>query len=294
MQVIGNKGVIKMIKLWRVLLLVVLFVAYSVTAFAAGFSGSWECDKVITKFQITLEETGKTLIGTHHSYIRYGARIDSSGDKISIQGVVNGNVATVTWISGYNYAKGKAIMTMIDENTIRWKKTEVTVAQAHYIPDEAILKRVIPGQQATTPAPWGPADSVFMNGAGEPTRFTLNGSIDDVVSVLRSPTKQGSSYQGDQQTGHVYVWDNARVSTDLDGKILSVKITGYGLLTARGIGYWAPESFVEQLYGPPERTWIANGYLQWAYDFPGGAQLILGFNTIHKVEFVQYTITPGQ
>ena len=285
-----------MIKLWRVLLLVVLLSVYPTVVFAAGFSGTWECDKVIWQFRLNLSAEGNSLTGKHYSSREYGNRIDSSGDIISIQGVVSGNTALVSWKSGYNYAEGKATITIIDDNTIRWKRTEVTVPQAHYIPEDVTLKRVIPNAPSASPAPWGPDDMILLHRTAKPSELTLNGSLDKAISMLGQPKSKEPFYWEGEPSGYEYRWDDTIVVVGTKGKFILVGTNGTSLLTARGIGRGAYPSHVERVYGKPTRIWHNRddyGRLHWTYHHQDGGRLIFGFDDVGRVRYFEYTILPG-
>jgi hypothetical protein len=125
----------------------------SATQKAVNFTGHWE--DVSSSFSLDLVQNGTQLQGGHEAVVQQGNKIDAL--EQSIDGKVNGQVATVTFQSSFASEKGEAQVSFIDQNTIFWKITKSPGGE-FYLPAQATLVK----KEATsinsslaTPAPSG-------------------------------------------------------------------------------------------------------------------------------------------
>ncbi len=89
-------------------------------------------------FTLDLYQDWKNIYGQHLMVAENGNKIDSLED--SINGMLNGQVATVAFRSSFSEQPGTAEITYVDVNTIHWKIITPPTGE-FYLPDEAILNR---------------------------------------------------------------------------------------------------------------------------------------------------------
>jgi hypothetical protein len=109
-----------------------------IAQYAANFSldGHWVDES--TGFSLDLYQDLKNVWGQHEVVAQNGNKIDSL--EASIQGTLEGNVATVQFKSSFTDSVGTAEITYIDVNTIQWKIITPPDGE-FYLPAEATLKR---------------------------------------------------------------------------------------------------------------------------------------------------------
>lgn len=88
------------------------------------FGGEWHSKEGL--FKLTIFQNGESLEGKHFGSKnnRY-TQIDSPGDKMSLHGTVQDNVAEIDWVSGRDQTPGKAVLEMINDNEAKWHITSV-------------------------------------------------------------------------------------------------------------------------------------------------------------------------
>jgi hypothetical protein len=106
--------------------------------YKASFSldGHWE--DAATGFSLDLYQDWKNIYGKHTIVAQGGSKIDSL--DVSINGMLQGQVATVTFQSSFTSETGTAQITYLDVNTITWKITNPPDGE-FYLPAEATLTR---------------------------------------------------------------------------------------------------------------------------------------------------------
>jgi hypothetical protein len=109
-----------------------------VAQYTAGFSldGHWE--DAATGFSLDLYQEWKTIYGHHTVVAQGGDKIDSL--DVSIDGSLQGQVATVQFQSSYTNDTGLAEITYVDVHTITWKIIDPPDGE-YYLPAEATLTR---------------------------------------------------------------------------------------------------------------------------------------------------------
>lgn len=117
---------------------------------ASNFQGNWEWiqnennDRYNFSLIITVQYSNH-IEGYHLAVSQGGLKMDYADpelwDNPSINGTIEGNIATVIFESSFTPNKtGKAILTFIAPNKIKWK-TVKEIDGENYFPDEAILVR---------------------------------------------------------------------------------------------------------------------------------------------------------
>jgi hypothetical protein len=108
------------------------------------FSGSWTYSDKSSQFNLSLNQKGKAVIGSHCSIMRNGNRIDcseESTDSITVRGIlVNPNTATVEFKSTYADKIGKANITRLNRTKIKWEIIKEPDGE-YYIPKNIILSK---------------------------------------------------------------------------------------------------------------------------------------------------------
>ena len=109
-----------------------------IAIYKADFSldGHWE--DAATNFSLDLYQDWKTIYGMHTVVADGGNKIDSL--DVSINGLLQGKVATVQFQSSFTADTGTAQITYIDVNTIQWKIIDSPDGE-YYLPLEATLTR---------------------------------------------------------------------------------------------------------------------------------------------------------
>jgi hypothetical protein len=154
------------------------------------FTGHWE--DAASGFSLNLSQTGETIQGGHEVVAQQGNKIDSL-DK-SIEGSVQGNMATVHFQSSFATNAGTAQITFVDQNTFFWKVTTPPDGE-YYLPAEATLTKKNPASDSS------PAKS---------------GTITGRVYLVAPPTPRMVIYAVDQTTG---LWGST-VTDAADGEAL--------------------------------------------------------------------------
>lgn len=142
----------KTLPLITFLLIPILFLALLPTISFAGkpenFQGHWSASGKDWVFTMELVQKDNKLTGSYCAVAYGGNRMDC-GDtgEDNIKGVIQGNVANITFasfygagIGGRNKNIGKAKLTM-SKDRIEWVITEDPKNKFYYCPDKAILKR---------------------------------------------------------------------------------------------------------------------------------------------------------
>ncbi|MDR3562193.1 MAG: hypothetical protein P4N59_12260 [Negativicutes bacterium] len=276
-------------KIWIGILLSLLIIGISTApAFAASFGGNWACDKGVWVFNLHLEESDGIITGRHVAISDYGRRLDGVGtESPTLDGSVNGNTAIINWHSTYSRAEGQAKITIVNENTIHWQITAVTIADSFYLPREAYLKRVTSFDNQP-PTPIGEADIYLKDRPMQNTRFSFTTPISQVITVLGNPTKIDYFNSNGALRGYTYYWPDITITAETTGRLLIVTVTDYNTMTARGIGSGSSPSVVERLYGPPQQKQMVDGNEAWFYSLPNRALLIFAFNEQQRLQFYRY------
>ena len=113
-------------------------VEIDVAQYKADFSmdGHWVDDS--TGFTLDLYQDWKQIYGGHTVVAQDGDKIDSL--EASINGMLKGKVASVTFQSSFSDLPGTAEITYVDVNTIHWKIISAPPGE-YYLPAEATLIR---------------------------------------------------------------------------------------------------------------------------------------------------------
>lgn len=120
------------------LLLLVAFLA--VSCGEENYSGVWSYESDETSFTLDLKQNGKEVVGTHSSVMLGGSRIDDSMDEESVKGTVTDEGLVVSIKSGYGLGTGKAKLTFVGQDSIRFKF--VTLPKGEFwIPRDVIMVR---------------------------------------------------------------------------------------------------------------------------------------------------------
>ena len=110
----------------------------NIAQYKAGFSldGHWEAAS--TNFSLDLYQDWKNIYGHHTVVAQNGSKIDTL--DVSINGSLQGKVATVQFKSSFTNDTGTAQIIYIDVNTIQWKIIKPPAGE-YYLPAEATLTR---------------------------------------------------------------------------------------------------------------------------------------------------------
>ena len=113
-------------------------VRINLAQYHATFSldGHWE--DASQNFSLDLKQNWKTLYGHHTTVAQNGNKIDTL--DVSIDGNLQGKVATVKFKSSFTDSTGTAEITYVDVNTIHWKIITPPDGE-FYFPAEATLTR---------------------------------------------------------------------------------------------------------------------------------------------------------
>ena len=109
-----------------------------VAQYKATFSMDGHWVEASTGFTLDLYQDWKNIYGQHLMVADNGNKIDSL--EASINGMLNGQVATVEFKSSFSDQPGIAEITYVDVNTIQWKIITPPAGE-YYLPHEATLKR---------------------------------------------------------------------------------------------------------------------------------------------------------
>jgi hypothetical protein len=109
-----------------------------IAQYRATFSldGHWE--DAATGFSLDLYQDWKDIYGHHTVVAQGGNKIDTL--EVSINGSLQGQVATVQFQSSFTTDTGTAQITYVDVNTIQWKIIDPPEGE-YYLPAEATLIR---------------------------------------------------------------------------------------------------------------------------------------------------------
>lgn len=132
--------------LFQTFLLIVFFIFFSMNlypnSYSEDFQGKWT--SVDEDISLDLFQTGDELTGYHCSVTKHAQRIDCALESddmgYSIDGIVKGNQANVTFLSTYCMKYGKAKIVMHGDY-LYWEVTEFPDGE-FWLPLSAILKRV--------------------------------------------------------------------------------------------------------------------------------------------------------
>lgn len=107
--------------------------------YSPGFSldGYWE-DTDTGLFTLELYQEWKILYGSHVSIAQDGEKIDSI--EASINGMVNGHIAMIEFVSSFSNDPGQAQLTFQEDGTLLWQILDPPPVE-HYLPEDAILER---------------------------------------------------------------------------------------------------------------------------------------------------------
>jgi len=113
-------------------------------SFYTDFEGKWTSVDENISLDLDLFQTGEEIEGYHCSVTKHAQRIDcrleSDGMGFSIEGVVKGNIAEVTFLSTYCNEYGKAKIVKCGDY-LYWEVTEFPDRE-FYLPLTAILEKV--------------------------------------------------------------------------------------------------------------------------------------------------------
>lgn len=177
---------------------------------AVDFTGHWE--DVSSAFTLDLSQSGEQVQGSHAVVAQQGNKIDSL-DK-SIEGNINGHIATIKFQSSFSANSGEAQITFIDQNTIFWKVTTPPDGE-YYLPAQATLVKKIAA-------------------ANPPSAGT--GTITGSVHLMAPPTPAMVVYAVNQTTGE---WALAKTEASDSGPApFSIVVPpGTYLVYGQGVGY---------------------------------------------------------
>ena len=117
-------------------------IAYSIEIDVAQYKASFSLDghwvDESTGFTLDLFQDWKNIYGDHTVVAQDGNKIDSL--EASINGTLNGQVATVQFQSSFTADTGTAQITYLDVNTIQWTIIDPPDGE-YYLPQEATLTR---------------------------------------------------------------------------------------------------------------------------------------------------------
>lgn len=110
----------------------------NVAHYQAAFTldGQWE--DPATNFNLELAQEWKRIYGSHIAIGQNGGKIDTL--TLSIDGILQGKVATVQFQSAFTNDTGTAQITSLDADTIQWKIIDPPDGE-YYLPAEAKLVR---------------------------------------------------------------------------------------------------------------------------------------------------------
>jgi hypothetical protein len=174
------------------------------------FTGHWE--DPASAFSLDLTQAGEQLQGSHVAVAQQGNKIDSL--EKSIEGSIQGNIATIKFQSSFTSNTGTAQITFIDANTIYWKIITPPSGE-YYLPGEATL---IKKSSAANPSPAG------------------TGTITGSVHLMAPPIPSMVVYAVDQTTG---AWAFAKTEAS-DSGIAPFNIVvppGTYVVYGEGVGY---------------------------------------------------------
>ncbi|MBC8486534.1 MAG: hypothetical protein ISS16_03505 [Ignavibacteria bacterium] len=113
-------------------------------SYFTSFQGKWTSVDEDISLDLDLFQTGDELTGYHCSVTKHAQRIDCALESddmgYSIDGIVKGNQANVTFLSTYCMKYGKAKIVMHGDY-LYWEVTEFPDGE-FWLPLSAILKRV--------------------------------------------------------------------------------------------------------------------------------------------------------
>ncbi len=109
-----------------------------IAQYKADFSLDGQWVDPVTGFTLNLYQDWKSIYGNHVMVTQDGNKIDSLDD--SINGMLNGQTATVQFQSSFSADPGTAQITYLDVNTIQWTIIDPPDGE-FYLPFEATLNR---------------------------------------------------------------------------------------------------------------------------------------------------------
>ncbi len=118
---------------------------FSGAARAAGqedFSGGWLWEQGQESLELTLNQQGDKITGTHAAIGQGGLKADDglAAETPTLDGTVQGNVATITFHTAYPDSDGHGTVTMTRHgDAIDWVITSSN--GEHYLPKKATLHR---------------------------------------------------------------------------------------------------------------------------------------------------------
>ena len=110
----------------------------NIAQYKADFSLDGQWVDPVTGFTLNLYQDWKSIYGNHVMVTQDRNKIDSL--DVSINGMLNGQTATVQFQSSFSMDPGTAQITYLDVNTIQWKIIEPPDGE-YYLPFEATLNR---------------------------------------------------------------------------------------------------------------------------------------------------------
>lgn len=110
----------------------------NIAQYKADFSLDGQWVDPVTGFTLNLYQDWKSIYGNHVMVAQDGNKIDSL--DVSINGMLNGQTATVQFQSSFSTDQGTARITYLDVNTIQWKIIDPPDGE-FYLPFEATLNR---------------------------------------------------------------------------------------------------------------------------------------------------------
>jgi hypothetical protein len=108
-------------------------------------TGNWNnSSKDTYDFSLDIKQSSFVINAYHSGMTKDASRIDAvipeDTDVPSIIGLIQGKTVKGTFKSGYSEAKGEFVITLVNNNEIKWVITKVSGGDI-YIPAEAVLKR---------------------------------------------------------------------------------------------------------------------------------------------------------
>lgn len=122
------------------------FVALLVVSFfmeitIQNYGGKWHYKDDRCSFVLTLQQEDSVIVGKHSSVMLGGNRIDAAFREQTVNGVVKNGEAIISIKSGYGNGIGKARLTFVGQDSIRFKFTEEPEGE-YYIPDDVVMVKM--------------------------------------------------------------------------------------------------------------------------------------------------------
>lgn len=106
-----------------------------------NYEGKWHYKDDRCSFVLTLQQEDSVIVGKHSSVMLGGNRIDAAFREQTVNGVVKNGEAIISIKSGYGNGIGKARLTFVGQDSIRFKFTEEPEGE-YYIPDDVVMVKM--------------------------------------------------------------------------------------------------------------------------------------------------------